>query len=209
MARALAPRPRLLMLDEPLGALDRTLREQLLQELHSVLQQSGIPAIYVTHDQEEAFALADRMVLLHDGRVEQDGRPADVMRHPVSLWAAQFLGMNNLLNGQVSETDPLIVETERGKFGAVGNPNTSWKTGQPVNLLLRPDGARMGGPGAELCGIVGDCTFRGVYFRVELKCANGKTYPFNLENAQVKGEKLKLFFLSEAVTCLNVEESHG
>jgi ABC-type Fe3+/spermidine/putrescine transport system ATPase subunit len=69
LARALAPRPRLLMLDEPLGALDRTLREQLLEELRVLLHRTGIPAIYVTHDQQEAYALADRMLLLHSGKV--------------------------------------------------------------------------------------------------------------------------------------------
>src|SRR5574341_866624 len=78
LARALTPRPRLLMLDEPLGALDRTLKEDLLDELRTILHRTRIPAIYVTHDQEEAFAIADRVLLLHEGRIVRQGHPAEV-----------------------------------------------------------------------------------------------------------------------------------
>src|SRR5512133_1394391 len=78
LARALAPNPRLMMLDEPLGALDRALKEQVEEEVRRLLHISGIPAIYVTHDQDEAFAVADRLILLHQGRVIQSGAPAEV-----------------------------------------------------------------------------------------------------------------------------------
>ena len=90
LARALAPRPRLLMFDEPLGALDRALRENLLNELRSILQQTDIPAIYVTHDQEEAFAIADRVLILHNGDLIREGTPADVWANPGSAWVAEF-----------------------------------------------------------------------------------------------------------------------
>jgi ABC-type Fe3+/spermidine/putrescine transport system ATPase subunit len=82
LARALAPRPRLLMLDEPLGALDRALKESLLDELRHILRQAGIPAIYVTHDQQEAFTLADRIILLRDGQIAQVGTPPEVFATP-------------------------------------------------------------------------------------------------------------------------------
>src|SRR5512144_505172 len=90
LARALAPRPRLLMFDEPLGALDRTLREDLLKELRTILRQTNIPAIYVTHDQEEAFALADRVLILHDGFILREGTPADVWANPETAFVAKF-----------------------------------------------------------------------------------------------------------------------
>ena len=114
LARALAPRPRLLMLDEPMGALDRALREQLGEELRHLLHQTGIPAIYVTHDQEEAFAIADRLVLLHEGCVEQEGAPAWVFARPASAWVAAFLGQTNLLTGRVLQTSPVRVEWRWG-----------------------------------------------------------------------------------------------
>jgi spermidine/putrescine transport system ATP-binding protein len=82
LARALAPQPRLLMFDEPLGALDRSLKEDLLNEIRGILHKTKIPAIYVTHDQEEAFAIADRILVLHDGIIIRDGAPNEIWRDP-------------------------------------------------------------------------------------------------------------------------------
>ncbi len=93
LARALAPRPCLLMFDEPLGALDRRLREYLLVEIKEILEKSAVPAIYVTHDQEEAFALAHRVMLLNEGVIVQRGTPTDVYENPASDWVSAFLGI--------------------------------------------------------------------------------------------------------------------
>jgi ABC-type Fe3+/spermidine/putrescine transport system ATPase subunit len=93
LARALAPRPRLLMFDEPLGALDRRLREYLIVEIREILRESGVPAIYVTHDHEEAFALAHRVMLLNDGEIVQSGSPDEIRAQPASAWVAEFLGV--------------------------------------------------------------------------------------------------------------------
>ena len=95
LARALAPRPRLLMFDEPLGALDRRLREYLIVEIREILRESGVPAIYVTHDQAEAFALAHRVMLLNDGEIVQSGSPEEIMDQPASTWVAEFLGVQH------------------------------------------------------------------------------------------------------------------
>jgi len=108
LARSLAPRPRLLLLDEPLGALDRNLRERLLEELPAILRRVGVTAITVTHDQEEAFALADRVILLNEGQVVQAGQPESIYDRPANVWVARFLGLDNLFaatvtaSGQVS-----------------------------------------------------------------------------------------------------------
>ena len=96
LARSLAPKPKLLLLDEPMGALDRNLRERLLKELPIILRQVGVTTITVTHDQEEAFALADQVVILHDGKVAQQGMPESVYRLPANTWVADFLGLDNL-----------------------------------------------------------------------------------------------------------------
>jgi len=103
LARALAPKPRLLMLDEPLGALDRNLKEGLLGQLRGILRESHIPAIYVTHDQEEALAISDRIMLLHEGRIVREGTPPQVYREPGSAWAAKFLNVGNVLEGVMIE----------------------------------------------------------------------------------------------------------
>ena len=99
LARSLAPRPRLLMLDEPVGALDRALREELLSELAVILRSQGLTAIYVTHDQEEAFALADRVLVMQGGLARQSGRPEEIYGAPVDAWVARFLGRTNLVAG--------------------------------------------------------------------------------------------------------------
>ena len=127
LARALAPSPTLLMLDEPLGALDRTLREHLLVELKEILQRVGQTALYITHDQEEAFALADRVVLLNRGVVEQIGTPAALYAQPASPFAAAFLGMTNLLEGVVT------------RRGASEEPGWEVKTGLGVIPLQIPN----------------------------------------------------------------------
>jgi thiamine transport system ATP-binding protein len=94
LARALAAEPRLLMLDEPLGALDRALRERLVAELRALFVRLGLTTLFVTHDHDEAFALADRLVVLHAGRIEQVGPPADVWQRPANEFVARFLGWN-------------------------------------------------------------------------------------------------------------------
>lgn len=101
LARALAPSPRLLMFDEPLGALDRALKEDLLGELRAILRQTKIPAIYVTHDQEEAFAVADRILVLHEGTIVRDATPPEIWRAPQSAAVAKLLGIGNVIDGEV------------------------------------------------------------------------------------------------------------
>jgi ABC-type Fe3+/spermidine/putrescine transport system ATPase subunit len=97
LARSLAPGPRLLMLDEPLGSLDAALRDRLTLELRAIFRQVGITALYITHDQKEALAIADRLAVLRDGRVEQVGAPESVYRAPATAFVAAFLGLGNIL----------------------------------------------------------------------------------------------------------------
>jgi ABC-type Fe3+/spermidine/putrescine transport system ATPase subunit len=183
LARALAPRPRLLMLDEPLGALDRALRETLVEELRGILHQSGIPAIYVTHDQAEAFTLADQVILLHNGQIAQAGSPPEVFAKPADGWVASFLGLGNLVAGTATASG---VETSLGNFSI---KNTA-QPGEKVTLLLRPQAERVE-TGETLTGKVADVIFRGQEFRVELE--NGLY--FHLANAPRPGEMVKLKIL--------------
>lgn len=97
LARSLAPNPRLLMLDEPLGSLDAALREELIVELRSIIKQLHLTAIYVTHDQHEAFAIADRIAVMNAGRIEQFAAPTELYQHPSTAFVARFLGLDNIV----------------------------------------------------------------------------------------------------------------
>jgi thiamine transport system ATP-binding protein len=123
LARALAPAPRLLMLDEPLGSLDRALRERLMVELRELFTRLGLTSLYVTHDHDEAFALADRVAVMHAGRIEQLGSPVEVWEHPASEFVARFLGYNvtdALGSGRVAvRPDSLRVEPDGPIAGVV------------------------------------------------------------------------------------------
>ncbi len=192
LARALAPRPRLLMLDEPLGALDRALREQLLEELRHLLHVTEIPAIYVTHDQEEAFTLADRVALLHNGELVQIGSPLAVYQCPASPWAARFLGQTNLLDGQVVEARPLVVNTALGGFAAhwAAKAADGPKVGQKVTLLIPKREDRS--TGANVRGRVTDALFRGDGFHAEVATPTGITLSFWLARPVEVGEEVEI-----------------
>ena len=164
LARSLAPGPRLLMLDEPLGALDRALREQLMNDLRAILKSVGVTALYVTHDQEEAFAIADRVVILRTrleagegGRVEQVGAPSEVYRQPVSLYVARFLGFRNFLDGTV------LAAVTREEFGAENRPShldpcdanmPFWRVDTPVGDLVARDACHDQKPGDHVTVLV-------------------------------------------------------
>jgi thiamine transport system ATP-binding protein len=124
LARALAPRPGLLLLDEPLGSLDRPLRERLTGELRRLLHQLDVAAVHVTHDQHEALAIADRVVVLRAGRVAQQGAPAEVWRAPADEWVARFLGFANIVPAgagvvRVIPPDAVSLSTGDGDPGIV------------------------------------------------------------------------------------------
>ena len=165
LARALAPRPCLLMFDEPLGALDRSLKDHLLEELRRILHDSEVPAIYVTHDQEEAFAIADRITLLHEGVIVQEGTPGDVFAHPASGWIANFLGLGNVLEGKWLDSEH--VETKLGVLEV--SCETEADQGESVALLIRPDQVKLAETGPTLSGRVADILFQKKGFRVTLE----------------------------------------
>ena len=200
LARALAPQPRLLMLDEPLGALDHNLRLQLIQELRALLHESAVPVIYVTHDREEAFALADRLLLLHAGQIVQSGTPKDLFDRPANAWVASFLGLGNLLPGQVEALSPLRVQTSLGSLLASGADTFS--IAQPCHLLLRPADARLGAPsGQGWLAQVKDAVFLGDYYRLELAVAGLELQVYTTDGAR-PGTQLEVSWRPEEILCL-------
>jgi ABC-type Fe3+/spermidine/putrescine transport system ATPase subunit len=130
LARALAPQPRLIMLDEPLGALDKSLKDDLLNQLRNILHETKIPAIYVTHDAEEAFAIADRILILQNSVIIRDDTPEEIWKNPTYVEVAKILGIGNVIEGEIIAKNK--VKTEFGIF----NLNCKQNKGEKVNLLL-------------------------------------------------------------------------
>lgn len=160
LARALAPQPQFLMLDEPLGSLDRALRTDLLGRLAEILRSQKLTSLYVTHDQEEAYAIADRVAILNAGQLAQIGPPQELYRQPASEFVARFLGMQNLFSACIEAGQAHTT------FGEV--PIANQKPGL-VTLLLRPDSVQLGTQGPfTLSGTLQRKQFRGSLWLAEV-----------------------------------------
>ncbi|MFI8929896.1 ABC transporter ATP-binding protein [Streptomyces sp. NPDC053474] len=199
LARALAPRPRLLMLDEPLGQLDRSLRERLVAELRELFQELGTTVLAVTHDQGEAFALADRVVVMRDGRIAQSGTPLEVWRRPADEFVARFLGFDNVVDATV--TGPAAATV----WGKVPVPDGT--ADGPCRLLVRPAGVRLVGADDGLACVVTGRTFRGTHVAVRLEPVGGEGAPrleaaCGLRDAPEPGARVGVRFAVEEIVVL-------
>jgi putative spermidine/putrescine transport system ATP-binding protein len=156
LARALAIHPRLLLLDEPLSNLDADLRQEMAREIRILQRRGGITTIMVTHDQTEAMALADRLVVMHDGRVQQIGAPEQVHTRPANPFVARFIGGSNVATGRLDGDRFVLPDgtaiTLAGRYASTGE----------ATLAVRPDSVRLGPPGSgRLDGEVELCTWLG------------------------------------------------
>ena len=189
LARSIAPQPGLLMLDEPLSSLDRALSDYLIVEIKRILREMKQTAIYVTHDQEEAFSIADRVILMKAGKIEQIGTPEEIYHHPATNFVARFLGLSNLLPGIVKEgTGRAYIESALGRTPFDGELN-----GQ-VSLLIRPDAASLnGGDGFILDGKVIEKTFQGNLYQVIISTLDSelKFYFPTTETIPEKGDYIQ------------------
>jgi putative spermidine/putrescine transport system ATP-binding protein len=141
LARALVFEPSLLLMDEPLGALDKYLRERMQLEIKRIQEATGVTIIYVTHDQQEALVLSDRIVVLHGGRVRMDGSPLEVYEQPIDSFVAQFVGETNLIRGRVVTSDAAGCVVEFAP-GAQARVLTAAAPGREVTFCLRPERIR-------------------------------------------------------------------
>lgn len=172
LARALAPRPRLLLLDEPFSGLDAELRESIAREVRDILKAEGITALLVTHDQNEAFATADQLGVIKDGKLHQWDTPFEVYHQPATRFAADFIGRGVLLPGRVSGIDRVstVLAELRGDLPAGLGP------GDPVEVLVRPDDL-VHDDHSPRQGKVLDRSFRGAYTLYTLELEDGAQLP--------------------------------
>jgi ABC-type Fe3+/spermidine/putrescine transport system ATPase subunit len=189
LARALVNRPKLLLLDEPLSALDANLRRQMQLELKSLQREVGIAFVFVTHDQEEAMVMSDRIALLRSGELEQVATPREIYSRPATAYVAQFIGHTNLLRGEVLS-------------GVVRCGDLSWTAGLPDGAALfslRPEQVRIADgnalPGAvRVRGTVVHQAFHGATELIRVECANGLVLVMRTAIGRAIAEQIELEF---------------
>jgi spermidine/putrescine ABC transporter ATP-binding subunit len=196
LARALINRPQLLLLDEPLSALDANLRKQMQGELKSLQREIGITFLFVTHDQEEAMALSDRIALLRGGALEQVASPREIYAHPATAYTAQFVGQTNLLRGEI-----------RGNIATCGA--LRWpleETDGPVIFSLRPESIRICADGkrqtseVKFRAAVRQQIYGGSSELLEVDCGNGQTLRVRIPaRGPLTGEHDFVFTLADAI----------
>ncbi len=173
LARALAPEPDVLVLDEPLSALDRSLRVGLREEIREIQRETGVTTLVVTHDQEEAMALADRLVVMNDGEVAGVGAPRELYESPPNPFVASFLGRSVTLEGTVTGTAPPTVAlgTAEVRVESVGG----LEAGDPVTCHVRPETVSLNGTGDDLAGEVREVADLGRRYDLEVRLETGDT----------------------------------
>ena len=188
LARALVVEPSILLLDEPLGALDLQLRKEMQRELRALNRELGITFIYVTHDQDEALAMSDRIVVMDRARVAQIGTPAEIYERPQSAFVATFIGASNLLEGKVAglEHGRLIVALRNGETFSVPGAGPG-QAGAPVQVVIRPERMSLvpaGEPaiGNTLAGTVREVVYHGGAIQVLLRLGTGADVLVALRN---------------------------
>ena len=191
LARALVNRPKVLLLDEPLGALDLKLREQMQVELKEIQREVGITFVYVTHDQEEALTMSDRIAVMSDGRVEQIGTPAEIYDNPASVFVAGFIGQANLWPATITEhatgTTRVTALGGASLCGSCGDHTLA--VGSEVTLMVRPERIAISlaqptsqtGSDQSVSATVSDLAFQGPIVRLALEAADGSPIIANVD----------------------------
>ena len=166
IARALVCDPKVLLLDEPLGALDLKLRKDMQIELKQLQNQLKTTFVFVTHDQEEALTMSDRVVVMNNGKIEQIGTPTDIYNEPANAFVADFIGEANILNGIMKEDCTVILQGREIKC-----IDTGFESYQPVDVVIRPEDIEIVSPEKGLLtGTVTSVVFKGVHYEMEVDC---------------------------------------
>jgi len=174
LARAMAPKPSLLLLDEPFSSLDVDLREQLAREVRTILKQESVSAILVTHDQHEAFAMADNICVMHDGRIQQQDTAYNLYRRPTNQFVADFIGEGSLIKGKVIN-DVNFQTTINTELGTLTKPQIGdCNPNDNVEILVRPEDIRINSD-STFEGTIMERSFRGAHYLYNIQLASGQT----------------------------------
>ena len=204
IARALVNQPKVLLLDEPLSALDLKLRKDMQNELKNIQHQTGITFIYVTHDQEEALSMSDTVVVMNNGRVQQIGTPTDIYNEPINAFVADFIGESNIVDG-------VMLEDRRAKFsGHVFDcVDGGFEKNEPVDVVVRPEDLDVVAPEkGMLRGLVTGVTFRGVHYEIIVD-VQGFKWMIQTTDFVAEGETIGLWIEPDAIHIMKKSEFSG
>ncbi len=189
LARSLAKSPKLLLLDEPMGALDKKLRSQMQLELVNIIEKLGVTCVMVTHDQEEAMTMAHRIALMDSGRIRQVGTPDEIYEQPTSRFAAEFIGSVNMVNGRIEEdmADYVTIRSPKLEHLIHIGHGVSGFEGQEVSFAVRPEKMSIGKaeptqPHNKAEGIIEDIAYFGSHSVYHVRLANGTKFMANFAN---------------------------
>ena len=184
IARALVNEPKVLLLDEPLGALDLKLRKEMQIELKKIQKKLGITFIFVTHDQEEALTMSDKIIVMNKGKIQQMGTPQDIYNEPENSFVARFIGESNIFDGVM--IDDYLVEFCSKKFKCV---DKDFEKNENIEVVIRPEDIKMVEPEkGMLKGKVTSVLFKGVHYEIEVNENGRKWILHNTQSAQVGSE---------------------
>ncbi|MBL8579151.1 MAG: ABC transporter ATP-binding protein [Mesorhizobium sp.] len=209
LARALAPKPKVLLLDEPLSALDAKVRVSLRDEIRAIQRELGITTVFVTHDQEEALSISDRIVVMYGGKAEQVGTPFEIYNRPSTKFVANFVGTLNVLEGTVTDAAAGKVKVGTGEVVLKDKLNGS-KSGDTLSLALRPEAISLGrqpGREATLGGEIAEVSFLGSVIRVRVglgkEAVSLDTFNSPASPPPAVGDKAEISFSPEDVLVLH------
>lgn len=204
MARALINRPEVLLLDEPFGALDLKLRKDMQIELKRIQQQLGITFIFVTHDQEEALTLSDRIIVLNEGIIQQIGTPIDIYNEPINAYVADFIGESNILEG-IMHADYDVTFSGR-RFECV---DVEFYPNEAVDVVIRPEDVEIVAPDkGMLQGEVKTCLFMGVHYEMQIQVGQ-ETYLVHTTIPREVGQTVGLVIIPENIHVMRKGEVEG
>ena len=212
LVRSLAPAPRLLMFDEPLGSLDRALRESLQSQVHRILKEVGLTSIYVTHDRDEAFTMADRLIFMNHGKIIQTGSPEEAVAAPADGFVARTLGFKNVLTGVVLEDGlTLKVNCPIGVLSAVKRDSINTPAGSAQTILIDEAIVAISNDSANeinsFQGVITERVFRGDRYELRVKIGEGELYchaPLESSGVQVEiNQSVSVYMDSQAIRFLD------
>ncbi|MBQ8717052.1 MAG: ABC transporter ATP-binding protein [Clostridia bacterium] len=204
IARALVTRPRVLLLDEPLGALDLKLRKDMQNELKRIQRETGITFIYVTHDQEEALSMSDTVVVMANGRIQQIGTPTDIYNEPVNAFVADFIGESNIIDG-------VMPEDNKARFAGhtFDCVDGGFAKNEAVDIVIRPEDVDVVPvEKGMLSGVVSGVTFKGDYYEIIVD-VKGFKWMIETSDYVAPDEKIGLYIEPDAIHVMKKSEYSG